>query len=91
MIYYLCTILIHDFTVHQDRHKRRVNLRLGIETYSYFEESVKQGRYRSVAALIAHLCDCVMVKGRVREDNGPVDVEEEVNSMFSYYSEGRGK
>lgn len=72
----------------QDR--RRLTLRLKTETYDHFEASALKGGYRSVAAVIAHLCDCVALRGRILKDKHPEDVKAEIESMFEFYShEGR--
>lgn len=69
----------------RNKEKKRITLRLGKDAYRHFEESARQGNYRSVAAVISQMCECVALKGRILKEHQPQEVSEEIESMFEYF------
>lgn len=65
----------------------QIHVRLRGETYAHLAESARRGRYRSVSALVSHLCDCIVMRRLVFKDTHPIDAAKEIENMFNEFTD----
>lgn len=66
--------------------KRRETVRIGESTYNHFMQSARNGHYRCIAAVIAHLCESMAMRASILKEHHPEEISNEIADMSEYFS-----